>query len=242
MLVNLIGYGTNTIGYGIDYTFFYLILPALLLSLFAQFKVKSTFAKYSKVASSSGFTGERAARSILDRNGLLGVRIERIAGSLTDNFDPRTNVLHLSESTYASNSIAAIGVAAHEAGHAIQHDTGYAPNKIRSALVPLANIGSTAGPYLAMFGLILSMQFLLNIGIVLFGFAVLFYLVTLPVEFNASHRAIRVLEEQGLMNDDELLGAKKVLSAAALTYVASALMAFASMLRLILLSRNRNRR
>ena len=242
MLISLIGNNYNSIGYGIDFTYLILIIPPLLLSLYAQFKVKSTFAKYSKVGSRSGYTGERAARRILDQNGLTGVRVEKVAGTLTDHFDPRTNVLRLSDSTYASPSIAAIGVAAHEAGHAIQHDTGYLPNKLRSALVPLANIGSTAGPYIALFGLLMSMQFLLNIGIILFGFAVLFYVVTLPVEFNASRRAIRVLEEHGMMADDELSGAKKVLSAAAMTYVASALMAFASMLRLILLSRNRNRR
>ncbi len=241
MLASLLGMGTYPMGYGIDYYYLVLILPALALSLFAQFKVKSTFSKYSQVASQSGFTGERAARMILEQNGLLGVRVERVAGSLTDHFDPRTNVLRLSESTYANRSIAAIGVAAHEAGHAIQHDTGYLPNKLRSALVPLANIGSTAGPYLALFGIILSMQFLMNIGIFLFAFAVLFYMVTLPVEFNASHRALRVLEEQSMLTADELRGARKVLSAAALTYVASALMAFASMLRLILLSRNRRR-
>lgn len=242
MIVNLLGSGYNPIGYGIDMTYIYLIIPALLLSLYAQFKVKSTFAKFSKVASRSGFTGERAARSILDQNGLFSVRIEKVAGSLTDHFDPRGGVLRLSDSTYGSTSIAAIGVAAHEAGHAIQHDTGYLPNKLRSLLVPMANIGSKAGPYLALFGIILSLPLLMNIGIILFGFAVLFYLVTLPVEFNASRRAIRVLEDQRLMDDEELRGAKKVLSAAALTYVASALMAFASMMRLILLSRNRNRR
>lgn len=242
MLVNLIGYGNVPIGYGIDYYYLVLILPALALSLFAQFKVKSTFAHYSQVASRSGLSGEMAARQILDRNGLFAVRVEKTPGQLTDHFDPRTNVLRLSDSTYANRSIAAIGVAAHEAGHAIQHEEGYMPNKLRSALVPLANIGSTAGPYLSLFGIILSMQFLMNIGIILFAFAVLFYIITLPVEFNASRRAIRVLEEQGMMTEDEIRGAKKVLSAAALTYIASALMAFASMMRLILLSRNRNRR
>jgi Zn-dependent membrane protease YugP len=204
--------------------------------------VKSTFARYNRIDSRSGYTGERAARRILDQNGLFSVRIEKVAGTLTDHYDPRSNVLRLSDSTFSSTSIAAIGVAAHEAGHAIQHDTGYVPNKLRSALVPIANIGSTAGPYLAMFGLILSMQFLLNIGIILFAFAVLFYVITLPVEFNASHRALTVLEEQAMMTEDEIKGARKVLSAAALTYIASALMAFASMIRLILLSRNRDRR
>lgn len=238
MIVSLLGYG---IGYGINMSYLYLIIPALLLSMYAQFKVKSTFAKYSKVSSRSGYTGEKAARRILDQNGLFNVRIEKVAGSLTDHFDPRGNVLRLSDSTYDNASIAAIGVAAHEVGHAIQHETGYVPNKIRGVLVPMANLGSTAGPYLAMFGLILSMPFLLNLGIILFGFAVLFYIVTLPVEFNASNRAIRVLEEQGMMTEEEITGARKVLSAAALTYIASALLAFASMLRLILLSRNRNR-
>lgn len=243
-IVNLFSYGLGGYGfYGIDPAFLVLIIPTLLLSLYAQFRVKSTFNRFNKVVSRSGFTGESAARQILDRSGLFNVRIERVAGSLTDNFDPGTNVLRLSDATFASHSIAAIGVAAHEAGHAIQHDEGYLPNKIRSALVPAANIGSRFGPYLALFGIILGMTSLLNIGIVLFAVAVLFYLVTLPVEFNASIRAVHVLEEQGIMADDELSGAKSVLRAAALTYIASALVAFANLLRLILLSRNsRDRR
>lgn len=241
-IVNLFGYGYGY-GYGIDPTFLILIVPTLLLSLYAQFRVKSTFARFSKVASRAGYTGERAARQILDSNGLFNVRIERVPGSLTDHFDPRTNVLRLSDATYASNSIAAIGVAAHEAGHALQHEAGYLPNRLRGLLVPVAGIGSQFGPYLALFGLILGMTSLINVGIVLFGFAVAFYVVTLPVEFNASNRAIRVLEEQGIMADEELGGAKSVLRAAAFTYIASALAAFATLLRLILLSRNsRDRR
>ncbi len=240
-IVNLFapGYGF----YGIDYTYLLLIVPVLILSLIAQASVKSTFTKYSKEASRSGLTGQAAARQILDQNGLFNVRIERTPGQLTDHFDPRTNVLRLSDATHSSPSIAAIGVAAHEAGHAIQHDVGYVPNKLRSLLVPVANIGSRIGPYMAIFGLILSMPTLTNIGIFLFFFAVLFYVVTLPVEFNASNRAIAVLRDQGILTTDELTGAKKVLRAAAMTYVASALMAFANLARLILLSRNnRDRR
>ncbi len=243
--VFLYGYYGYPVGYGlgIDPTYLLLIIPALLLSLYAQFRVKSTFNRFSQVGSRSGLTGEGAARQILDRSGLFNVRIERVPGSLTDHFDPRTNVLRLSDATYANASIAAIGVAAHEAGHAIQFQEGYLPNRIRGSLVPVANIGSRFGPYLALFGLILGMTSLLNIGIVLFFFAFLFYLVTLPVEFNASRRAVRILADQSILTNTELDGAQSVLRAAALTYVASALMAFANLVRLILLSRNsRDRR
>ncbi len=227
---------------GFDIWYFILVIPALLLSLFASAKVKSTFAKYSGMTAQSGYTGVRAARRILDQNGLQQVTIEGVKGHLTDHFDPRTNVLRLSESTYGDNSIAAIGVAAHEAGHAIQHATGYVPNKIRGALVPVAQFGSSIGPYMAIFGIILQLSFLIQLGIILFFGAFLFYLITLPVEFNASSRALRLLEEQGILGDAELKSARKVLSAAAMTYVASALSAFASLLRLILLSRGRNGR
>ena len=228
--------------YGLDIWYFILVIPTLVLSLIAQSKVKSTFAKFSGVRAQSGYTGLSAARRILDQNGLRNVNIEGVRGQLTDHFDPRSNVLRLSESTYADNSIAAIGVAAHEAGHAIQHATGYFPNKIRGSLVPVAQIGSSLGPYMAIFGIIMSLPLLTQIGIFLFAGAFLFYLITLPVEFNASSRAMRLLEDQGILGDQELKGARKVLTAAAMTYLASALTAFASLLRLILLSRGRNGR
>jgi Zn-dependent membrane protease YugP len=228
--------------YGLDSWYFILVLPTILLAMFAQSRVKSTFAKYSGVRAQSGYTGLTAARRILDQNGLRQVNIEGIRGQLTDHFDPRANVLRLSESTYGDNSIAAIGVAAHEAGHAVQHAVGYIPNKIRGALVPVAQIGSSVGPYMAIFGIFLGLPFLTEIGIVLFAGAFLFYLITLPVEFNASSRAMRLLEDQGILGSEELRGARKVLNAAAMTYVASALTAFASLLRLVLLSRGRNGR
>lgn len=228
--------------YGFDSYYLIFVVPALILSLVAQGMVKGAYAKYSKTGTRAGFSGETAARKILDSNGLHHVRIEHVAGHLTDHFDPRTQVLRLSDSTYANGSIAAIGIAAHEAGHAIQHDAGYFPNKIRAALVPVANIGSQFGPYMAIFGIILGFSALTSAGIVLFSGAVLFYLVTLPVEFNASHRAIRILEDQNMLDDEELRGARSVLRAAAMTYIASTLVAFANLLRLILLSRSRNDR
>jgi hypothetical protein len=228
--------------YGFDSTFLLLIVPALILSMVAQGMVTSTFKRFSKEATRSGYTGETAARRILDNFGLRQVRIEQVPGHLTDHFDPRTNVLRLSDATFSSRSIAAIGVAAHEAGHAIQHDIGFWPNKVRAALVPVANIGSRFGPYLALFGIILGFSALTSAGILLFVGAVLFYLITLPVEFDASHRAIRVLEDQGMLTEDEIKGARKVLRAAAMTYVASTIMAFANLMRLILLARGRNDR
>ena len=234
--------GGGNLFYGLDIWYLVLIVPALLLSLVAQAGVKGTFSKYSQIPARSGYTGQSAARRILNQHGLSDVRVERTPGQLTDHYDPRSRVLRLSESTCDSPSIAAIGVAAHEAGHAVQHHEGFLANKIRSALVPVAQIGSSFGPYLALFGLVLGFPFLVDIGILLFAGAVVFYLVTLPVEFDASRRAIRVLEDQGMLTDDELAGARKVLRAAAMTYIASTLMAFASLARLILLSRGSNDR
>jgi uncharacterized protein len=232
------GYGTLL--YGIDKWYLILVIPAFLLSLVAQAAVKGTFNKYSRLEAHAGHTGQTAARRILDHYGLNDIRIEQVAGQLTDHYDPRSRTLRLSQSTFNSTSIAAIGVAAHEAGHAVQHDEGYMPNKLRSLLVPVAQIGSSFGPYLVILGLMLSMTALFNVGIVLYAGAVLFYLVTLPVELNASTRAIRVLDEQNLLTDEELGGARKVLRAAAMTYIASALVAFASLLRFFLLARGRN--
>jgi uncharacterized protein len=235
---------TGNIGllYGFDIWYLFLVIPAFLVSLMAQASVRNTFNRYNQITARSGYTGQAAARTILDHHGLTSVQIEQVPGQLTDSFDPRTETLRLSEATYNSRSIAAIGVAAHEAGHAVQHNTGYLPNRLRRLLVPVAQIGSTFGPYLAIFGLLFSLTTLFEIGIVLYAGAMLFYIVTLPIEFNASSRAIRVLEDEGLLDDDELRSARKVLRAAAMTYVASALVAFATLSRLVLVSRDRNGR
>lgn len=228
--------------YGDSYFFIFLI-PAMLLGLLAQALVKQRFNKYSQVRAQSGYTGEAAASRILRENQLHDVRVERTAGSLTDHYSPKEKVLRLSESTFASPSIAAIGVAAHEAGHAVQDSENYLPNRIRAVLVPVAQLGTTVGPYLAIIGL--SMRggsgLLFNLGIILYFGALLFYLVTLPVEFDASHRAIQSLQSSGMLSDQELKGAKSVLNAAALTYVVAALTAALSLLRLVLLARDRRR-
>ena len=222
-----------------DYYYLVLVVPTLLLSLYAQFKVKSAFSKYSQVQTIRKISGKEAAALLLRSNSISNVSIHRIGGSLSDHYDPSHKVLRLSEPVYDKTSIAAVGVAAHETGHAIQDKEKYAPLVLRSTLVPVANIGSSAGPYLALAGIIFRMNLLLNIGIILFACAVLFYLVTLPVEIDASRRALKVLEHNAVLSQEELKGAKKVLSAAALTYVASALTAMANLLRLILISRDR---
>lgn len=222
-----------------DYYYLVLVVPTLLLSLYAQFKVKSAFSKYSQVQTMRKISGKEAAALLLRSNSISDVSIQRIGGSLSDHYDPSHKVLRLSEPVYDKTSIAAVGVAAHETGHAIQDKEKYAPLVLRSTLVPVANIGSSAGPYLALAGIIFRMNLLLNIGIILFACAVLFYLVTLPVEIDASRRALKVLEHNAVLSQEELKGAKKVLSAAALTYVASALTAMANLLRLILISRDR---
>jgi len=222
-----------------DYYYLVLVVPTLLLSLYAQFKVKSAFSKYSQVQTMRKISGKEAAALLLRSNSISNVTIQRIGGSLSDHYDPSHKVLRLSEPVYDKTSIAAVGVAAHETGHAIQDKEKYAPLVLRSTLVPVANIGSSAGPYLALAGIIFRMNLLLNIGIILFACAVLFYLVTLPVEIDASRRALKVLEHNAVLSQEELKGAKKVLSAAALTYVASALTAMANLLRLILISRDR---
>jgi len=223
----------------LDSYYLILVVPTLILSVFAQIMVKSTFAKYSKIACTKKITGQDSAALLLKSNSILDVKIEAVGGSLTDHYDPGSKVLRLSKPVYGENSIAAVGVAAHETGHAIQHAVSWGPLALRSTLVPVANIGSMFGPYIAMAGLILSMPILLNIGIILFGGAVLFYVITLPVEFNASSRAIAILRSNNVLTDDELKGVKKVLTAAAMTYVASALTALMSLFRLILLSRRR---
>jgi Zn-dependent membrane protease YugP len=226
---------------GFDYYYLVLVMPTIILSLFAQIFVKSTFAKYSKIRCSRNITGTDAAAFLLRANGIRDVRIEGVAGSLTDHYDPGAKVLRLSQPVYKQPSIAAVGVAAHETGHAIQHAVSYGPLALRSTLVPIANIGSSFGPILAIAGIFLSLPILINLGLILFGGAVLFYLVTLPVEFNASARAIAILRNNKVLTADELAGVKKVLTAAALTYVASALTANMSLLRLVLISRGRRR-
>ncbi|NLC68024.1 MAG: zinc metallopeptidase [Clostridiaceae bacterium] len=227
--------------YGFDEYYLILVLPAFLFALYAQFKVKGTFNKYRGLTNRRGLTGAEVARGILERNGLRDVSVQSVPGELTDHYDPRTKVVRLSQAVYGSTSVAALGVAAHETGHALQHQSGYAPLVLRSTLVPAANIGSSAGPYLAILGILFQINPLIYIGIILYAAAVLFYLVTLPVEFNASSRAIASLEEMGVLTWDETEPAKKVLNAAAMTYVASAAVAVASLLRLILLSRSRRR-
>jgi Zn-dependent membrane protease YugP len=222
-----------------DYYYLVLVVPTLLLSLWAQFMVKSTFAKYSKIICTKNITGQGAAGFLLKSNSILDVKIEEVGGSLTDHYDPSHKILRLSQPVYGVNSIAAVGVAAHETGHAIQHALSWGPLVLRSTLVPVANIGSTAGPWFAIAGIFLSMPLLINIGIFLFGGAVLFYVITLPVEFDASARAIAILRNNNVLTPNELKGVKKVLTAAALTYVASALTALMSLLRLILIARGR---
>lgn len=219
-----------------------LLLPAVLLAAWAQYRVSSTFNKYSKIASLRGLTGAQAARMILDRNGLTNVRIQRIGGNLTDNFDPRTNIVNLSDSTYASNSIGAIGVAAHECGHAVQYATGYAPIKIRNGIYPVVNFCNMLSMPIILIGFVLTAfggiaPIVVDIGILLYCTTVIFQLITLPVEFNASSRALKTLESYNMLSTEELGGAKKVLSAAAMTYVAAALSSLMTLVRLFVISR-----
>lgn len=231
---------------GLFYPFFdstyILVIIGILLTLGASARVKSTFAKYSRVRSISGMTGAQAAERILHNSGIYDVSIERVSGNLSDHYDPRSKILRLSDTVYGQNSIAAIGVAAHECGHAIQHQNAYIPLKIRGALVPVANFGSMAAWPLILIGVFFTgSQTLIDLGIILFSAAVLFQLVTLPVEFNASSRAIDRLGETGILYGDELKYSKKVLNAAALTYVAAAAATILQLLRLILLFGGRRR-
>ena len=224
-----------------DYYYWILVIPALLISLIAQVKVKSTYARYNRVPNRRGYTAAMLARQILDENGLQHIRIERVAGELTDHYSPKEDVIRLSDSTYNSTSVGALGVAAHEVGHAIQYGVGYVPIKVRNAFIPITQIGSSIAFSLAILGLVLGFPLLTEVGILLFCAVVIFQLLTLPVEFNASHRAIRTLREDNILDADELKGAKKVLAAAAMTYVAALLVAFANLLRLLAL-RDRNQR
>lgn len=220
-----------------------LVLIGAVLSLWASATVKSTYNKYSRVYSYSGLTGAQAAAQILRQAGIYDVRIEHVSGNLTDHYDPKARVLRLSDSVYGSNSVAAIGVAAHECGHAIQDQEDYVPLRFRSAFVPVANLGTQVAFPILLLGVFLgSSHFLIQVGLLCFFFGVLFQLITLPVEFNASGRAVQILRETGMMSDDELSKTKKVLSAAAMTYVAAAAASILSMLRLIILFGGNRRR
>ena len=239
---------------GLDWYYLVLVVPAMILSIAASYMVKSRFATYDKIKSKKNISGAMAAKILMQANGIDDVQIKRISGSLTDNYNSSDKTLNLSDSTYASTSIAAVGVAAHETGHAIQDKTKYAPLGLRHSLYPVANIGSRFGPTLAILGILFGASanvsnssfaaiasIITKIGIILYIAAVLFYVVTLPVEFNASSRALKILKETGTLDSEELAGVKKVLWAAAMTYVASALTAIGSLIRLILVS-NRNKR
>lgn len=222
----------------IFFTSLLLLVPAIILSLYAQFKVKSTFKKYSQVKAVSGMTGSQASRRLLDQAGLSDVAIEVIPGNLSDHYDPRKRVLRLSEAVANRDSLASLGVAAHETGHAIQHANGYVPLKIRSAVVPAASFGSSLGPMIFLAGIFISsFRPLMTVGIVLFTAAVIFQIVTLPVEFDASSRAMKLLQNNGIVVGDEAKSASMVLRAAALTYVAAALMSILTLVRMILISR-----
>ena len=221
--------------YGIDMYYIVLVLPCVLFAFWAQNKVNSTFNRYSRVQNLRGLTGAQAAEAVLRYNGVSGVRIEYVSGKLTDHFDPRSNVIRLSSAVYSSTSVASIGVAAHEAGHAVQYAIGYAPIKLRAAIIPLTQFGSMAAMPLLILGLILNTSTLVTIGIAAFGLSTLFQLVTLPVEFNASARAVRLLDSTGILRGEEVGYTKQVLGAAALTYVAAAAGSILQLLRLIIL-------
>lgn len=218
-----------------------ILIPAIIFSIAAQIMVKSAFSEYSKVRNSRGLTGADAAREILDRNGLTNVRIEHISGSLTDHYDPKANVIRLSDDVYGSATVAAVGVAAHEAGHAVQYAEGYYPIKIRNAIIPVTRFGSSLSTPLVIFGLVLSWDFLITAGILLFCAVVLFQAITLPVEFNASGRALKTLRSSHFLEDDEMKGARSVLTAAAMTYVAAMLSALLSLVRLLVILGRRRR-
>ena len=233
--------------YGFDWTYLYLVLPCVIISLWASHNVNSTFQKYSQQFSIRRLTGAQAAQRVLSANGVHGVRIERVSGNLTDHFDPKTNVIRLSDSVYSNTSTAAIGVACHEAGHAVQYAQGYAPIKLRAAIIPLTNFGSRLAMPLILIGILFSTLGLVSdtlvyLGIACFGLSLVFQLVTLPVEFNASRRAMQAIESANLLTEDEQRGARKTLTAAALTYVAATATALAQLLRLILLFGGRRRR
>ena len=222
-----------------DIYFLVLVVPVLIISLIAQVKVKTTFSKQSKKLSVKGITGAQAAYNVLSHYGITDVRIESVAGNLTDHYDPKSKVIRLSDGVYSSTSLAAIGVACHEAGHAAQHANNYVPIKIRNAIVPVCNIGSSLGLPLAIFGYILGFEPLITIGLLLYALIAVFQFITLPVEFIASRRAMQVIDETGMLYDEEQTGAKKVLTAAAMTYVTALLVSLANLLRFVLRFRGR---
>ena len=224
-----------------DPYYWMILVPAFLIALLAQLNVSSTFNRYSRVACRRGLTGAQAAEEVLRVHGVYGVRIERVAGKLSDHYDPRSNVIRLSDSVYGSNSIAAVGVAAHEAGHAVQYAQEYGPIKIRGAIIPVCNFSSQISILLIVLGFALYSRPLFAVGVVLFAVATVFQIVTLPVEFDASRRAIRSLDSTHLLDDQELRGAKKVLGAAAMTYVAALLVSIAQLLRFVLAFNSRRR-
>jgi len=233
--------------YGFDWTYLVLVLPCVFLSLWASANVNSTFKKYSKQYSSRRLTGAEAAQRVLSANGVRGVRIERVSGSLTDHYDPSTNVIRLSDSVYSNTSTAAIGVACHEAGHAVQYAENYAPIKLRAAIIPLTNFGSKIAMPLILAGILMTFlgsfsDTLVYLGIAAFGMSLVFQLVTLPVEFNASRRAMQAIEASGILTEAEQRGARKTLKAAALTYVAATAVALAQLIRLIAIFGGRRRR
>ena len=225
-------------GFGIDPMYILTIIMAI-VCMIASARVSSVYKKYNRIRSMSGMTGAMAAMEILRRNGITDVAVQHVPGNLTDHYDPRSRTVNLSDATYGSNSVAAVGVAAHECGHVLQHHTGYIPLQIRSAILPAANIGSKAGIPIILLGLFFSFSPLITIGIWVFSLAVLFQVVTLPVEFNASHRALVMLEDYGILGPEEVDSSRKVLTAAAMTYVASAASAVVQLLRLILLNNRR---
>ena len=232
--------------YGFDWTYIVLVLPCILLSLWASANVNSTFKKYSKQFSVRRLTGAEAARRVLSANGIRGVRIDRVSGNLTDHFDPKTNVIRLSDSVYSSTSTAAIGVACHEAGHAVQYAEDYAPIKLRAAIIPITNFGSKIAMPLILLGIVCTFlgefsTMLVYLGIAAFGLSLVFQLVTLPVEFNASRRAMQAIESANILTEEEQRGARKTLTAAAMTYVAATAVALAQLLRLILIFGGRRR-
>lgn len=233
--------------YGFDWTYLVIILPCMILSLWASSNVNNTFKRYSNQYSRRGITGAEAAQRVLRNHGVHNVRVEHISGNLTDHFDPKTNVIRLSDQVYNNTSTAAIGVACHEAGHAVQYAQNYGPIKLRAAIVPVTNLGSKLAMPLILVGILLSFlgnfsYTLVYVGIACFSLSVVFQLVTLPVEFNASRRALTAIAEGGILAEDELKGAKKTLTAAALTYVAATAVAMAQLLRLLILFGGRGRR
>lgn len=232
-----------------DYLYLILVLPAVIFSLWASIRVNTTFKKYSKIRSMRGITGAEAARRVLDANGLQHIRIEQIPGNLTDHYDPRSDVIRLSESVYGNTSVAAVGVACHEAGHAVQHAENYAPVKIRAAIIPVTNIGSRLAIPLIILGILLNSlasapEFLViaYIGVACYGLCTLFQLVTLPTEFDASRRALRCIESYGILGSEEIGGARRVLAAAAMTYVAALAVSLMQLLRLFLMVSGNSRR